>query len=184
MLAAFVLSCSLVAGAASALPADGELYELYLVSAARAQPDATAAAVLISNYRRSHGLGAVRIDPELMRLARQHAQAMAAHNVLGHNVGAPFEERVRRSSLRARFVAENVAAGQRTLAEALAAWRDSPGHRANLLAPEVTRIGIGMARAPGSQYRVFWALILASPDERRIDKGNPTLWPFLPVPGH
>lgn len=152
-------------------------------AAAAAQPlDAAAAAAMISNYRRSHGLGPVRLDRELMRLAQQHARTMASRNELGHNVGASFEDRVRNSSLRVRFAAENVAAGQRTLAEAFAAWRDSPPHRANMLAPEASRMGIGMARAGGSPYRVFWALILASPDERRIDKGNPGLWPFLIVP--
>ncbi|HWP26040.1 MAG TPA: CAP domain-containing protein [Xanthobacteraceae bacterium] len=179
MLAAIVLWVGLAAAATPAPPQG----EFFLRAASKGvQLDAKGAAAMISNYRRSHGLGPVRIDPELMRLAQQHARTMAAHKELGHNVGGSFEERVRKSALRARFVAENVAAGQRTLAEAFAAWRDSPGHRANMLAPEVTRFGIGVARMGGSQYRVFWALILASPDERGIDKGNPVLWPFLIVP--
>ncbi|HXF87516.1 MAG TPA: CAP domain-containing protein [Xanthobacteraceae bacterium] len=179
MFAAAVLWLGLAASAAPALPQD----EFHLTAASKgAQLDAKGAAALITNFRRSHGLGPVRVDRELMRLAQQHARAMAARNELGHNVGARFEDRVRNSSIRARFVAENVAAGQRTLAEAFAAWRDSPGHRANMLAPEITRMGIGVAGARGSQYGVFWALILASPDERGIDKGNPVLWPFLIVP--
>ncbi len=179
MLAAFVLWIGLAASAPP-LQAPGEFH--LTTAATRSQLDAKGAAALISSYRRSHGLGPVRVDRELMRLAQQHARAMAARNELGHNVGARFEDRVRNSSIRARLVVENVAAGQRTLAEAFAGWRDSPGHRANMLAPEVTRMGIGVARALGSKDRVFWALILASPDERGIDKGNPVLWPFLIVP--
>jgi uncharacterized protein YkwD len=180
MLAAFVLWISLAASTAQVPSASQG--EFHLAASRGGQADAKSASAMISNFRRSHGLGPVRIDRELMRLAQQHARAMATHNALGHNVGARFEDRVRNSSIRARFVAENVAAGQRTFAEAFAAWRDSPGHRANMLAPEVARMGIAAVRAPGSKYKVFWALILASPDERGIDKGNPVLWPFLIVP--
>jgi uncharacterized protein YkwD len=61
---------------------------------------------------------------------------------------------------------ENVGAGYHTLAEAFSGWRDSPSHRANML-NRGTRMGIASAYAPGSKYKVFWALILAGPDGRR-----------------
>jgi uncharacterized protein YkwD len=35
-----------------------------------------------------------------------------------------------------------------------------------MLMPAVTKIGIGTAYAPKSKYRVYWALVLAQPDER------------------
>jgi uncharacterized protein YkwD len=53
------------------------------------------------------------------------------------------------------------------LAEAFSGWRDSPSHRANMLRSGVTRLGIAAVYAPGSKYKVFWALILAAPDDRR-----------------
>src|SRR6516162_9600233 len=53
------------------------------------------------------------------------------------------------------------------LAQALSGWRDSPPHRANMLLSGATRMGIAAAYAPKSKYKVFWALILAEPDERR-----------------
>ena len=87
-----------------------------------------------------------------------------------------------RSTVRARAVVENVAAGYHTLAEAFSGWRDSPGHRANMLTPEATRIGIAAVYAPGSKYKVFWALILASPNERQNDQQNPGVWPFMVLP--
>jgi hypothetical protein len=31
----------------------------------------------------------------------------------------------------------------------------------------VTRLGIATAYAPGSKYKVYWALILAAPDDGR-----------------
>jgi len=34
-----------------------------------------------------------------------------------------------------------------------------------------TRLGIAAVRAPGSKYKVFWAMIVAAPDEGR-GRGN------------
>jgi uncharacterized protein YkwD len=166
MLAAVLLGIGLAACATEPqAPSEPPSFYVSLASA-RAQLDAKAAASMISGYRRNHGLGPVTIDRELMRLAQAQARAMAARNELGHNVGSGFAERIRHSSVRARAVVENVAAGYRTLAEAFSGWRDSPGHRANMLHPDVTRMGIAAVYAPGSKYKVFWALILASPDGR------------------
>ena len=61
---------------------------------------------------------------------------------------------------------ENVSAGYHTLAEAFSGWRDLPPHRANML-KRAPQMGIAAVYAPNSKYRVFWALILASPDDRR-----------------
>ena len=54
-----------------------------------------------------------------------------------------------------------------TLAEAFSGWRDSPPHRANMLLKDATQMGIAAAYAPGSKYKVFWALILAAPSADR-----------------
>ena len=67
----------------------------------------------------------------------------------------------------ARAAAENISAGYHTMAEAFSGWRDSPPHRANMLLNGATRMGIAAVYAPKSKYKVFWALILAQPNERR-----------------
>ena len=129
--------------------------------------DSGAAQSMISGYRHNNGLGAVTIDPELMRLANEQATAMAARGILDHNVGVPFVDRIRKSRFDASVAVENIGAGYHTLAEAFSGWRDSPPHRANMLNANVTRMGIAAVYAPKSKYKVFWALILAAPDERR-----------------
>ena len=135
-----------------------------------AQPGATldsnAAASMISGYRGNNGLAPVTIDPELMRLADEQAQAMAARDKLDHDAAHPFAERIRKSGFEASVAVENIAAGYHTLAEAFSGWRDSPPHRANMLNPGVTRIGIAAVYTPKSKFKVYWALILAAPDER------------------
>jgi uncharacterized protein YkwD len=140
-------------------------YRSLATSAAELDPNA--AQSMISGYRRNNGLGAVALDPTLMRLAGEQARAMAERDKLDHDVGRPFQERIRASGFDARVAVENISAGYHTLAEAFSGWRDSPPHRANMLNGNVTRMGIAAVYSPGSKYKVFWALILAAPDERR-----------------
>jgi len=129
--------------------------------------DATAAQSMISGYRGNNGLGPVVIDPELMRLANEQANAMAVRDKLDHDAGHPFPERIRKSGYDASVAVENISAGYHTLAEAFSGWRDSPPHRANMLNSSVTHMGIAAVYTPKSKYKLFWALILAKPDQRR-----------------
>src|SRR5258708_24141017 len=98
-----------------------------------AKLDAQAAASMISLYRQNNGVGGVVVDPDLMKLAEQLAQAMASQNKLDHDVKAPLAKRLNSSGYPATLAVENVSAGYHTLAEAFSGWRDSPPHRANML---------------------------------------------------
>jgi uncharacterized protein YkwD len=127
------------------------------------QLDAEAAASMISGYRKNNGLAEVTLDPDLSRMAQAQAEAMAKRDKLEHNIKTPFVTRLKASGYNAKAAAENIGAGYHTLAEAFSGWRDSPPHRANMLLPGVTRIGIAAVPAPSSKYQVYWALILAEP---------------------
>jgi uncharacterized protein YkwD len=127
------------------------------------QLDAEAAASMISGYRKNNGLTDVTLDPDLSRMAQAQAEAMAKRDKLEHNIKTPFVARLKASGYNAKAAAENIGAGYHTLAEAFSGWRDSPPHRANMLLPGVTRIGIAAVPAPSSKYQVYWALILAEP---------------------
>ncbi len=137
------------------------------LATAGAEVDASAAASMISGYRSNNGLGAVSVDPQLMKLAEAQARAMASRDKLDHNVTRAFRDRLLGSGYAATVAAENIGAGYHTLAEAFSGWRDSPSHRENMLLRGATRMGIAAAYAPKSKYKVFWALILAAPDDRR-----------------
>jgi uncharacterized protein YkwD len=148
-------------------PLSGEPSFYRSMASGNAQVDAAAAASMISGYRRNNGLGTVSLNPALMKLAAEQAHVMAARDKLGHDVGRGFTQRIAGGGYDAKTAYENVGAGYHTLAEAFSGWRGSPGHRANMLRRDVTEIGIAAAYAPRSKYKVFWALILASPDDRR-----------------
>ena len=132
-----------------------------------AQLDADAAASMITGYRSNNGLGAVTIDPALTQLAEAQATLMARRDKIDHDLGRPFTVRLKASGYHAKTAAENISAGYHTLAEAFSGWRDSPPHRANMLLKGATRIGIAAVYSPRSKYKVFWALVLAEPDDRR-----------------
>src|ERR1700730_15376099 len=131
-----------------------------------AKLDPVAAASMISLYRQNNSLGAVAVDPELMKLAEQQSQAMASRNKLDHDVKAPLAKRLNASGYPATVAVENVSAGYHTLAEAFSGWRDSPPHRANMLKNGVSKLGIAASYAPNTKYKVFWTLILASSEPR------------------
>ena len=131
------------------------------------QLDPAAAQSMISGYRSNNGLGAVVLDPDLMKLAEEHSRNMAARDKLDHDVGKGFAQRIRGGRFDAKVAVENISAGYHTLAEAFSGWRDSPPHRANMLNKGVTRMGIAAIYSPKSKYKVFWTLILAAPDEKR-----------------
>jgi uncharacterized protein YkwD len=160
--AAVLLFCALAAAlagcAGNAPPEQPSFYQDLAQS--DVSVDAPTAASMISGYRRNNGLSPVTVDPELMRMAGEQANAMAAHDKMEHDVGTPFRDRIRNSPFHNSVAVENISAGYRTLAEAFSGWRDSPPHRANMLNAAVTRMGIAAVYAPKSKYKVFWALIL------------------------
>ena len=172
LLAAGLAALSLAACAAvdQDPPASGQPTFYRSMAQAGAQLDVSAAQSMISGDRQNNGLGPVTIDPALTKLAQEHTRTMVERNKLDHDLGRPFQERIRRSGYDAKAAVENVSAGYHTLAEAFSGWRDSPPHRANMLNKNVNRMGIAAMYAPGSKYKVFWTLILAAPDDRRAER--------------
>jgi uncharacterized protein YkwD len=142
--------------------------------------DDAAAAAMISDYRTNYGLPALTLDPDLTRMAQAQAAIMAKRDRLEHNVGKPFAERLRAAGYDTTVAAENIGAGYHTLAEAFSGWRESTSHRANMLLPGATRMGIAAVYTPASKYKVYWALIVAAPAP---PAGSPSPPPAAGKPG-
>ncbi len=120
--------------------------------------DPAAARDMISAYRRAHGLSEVVLDPLLQNLAQAQADAMASADRLSHDVKGSPAIRLAAVHRGQAAAVENVSAGYFSLARAFAGWQKSPEHNANLLDPAMRRMGIATAYAPGTRYKVFWAL--------------------------
>jgi len=57
------------------------------------------------------------------------------------------------------WAGENIAAGQRSPAQVIREWMDSPGHKANIVKPEHGRLGVGVVM--NSEGRLFWVQLFA-----------------------
>lgn len=124
-----------------------------------AKVDVGAARDMISLYRANNKLGPLTLDPQLQQAAQAQADAMAKAGQVTHGPG-PLQTRLARHGVQPGRAAENVSAGYYTMAEAFSGWRDSRPHNANMLNPGVKRMGIATAYAPGTKYKVYWALIV------------------------
>jgi uncharacterized protein YkwD len=121
--------------------------------------DAAMARDMISAYRRNQGLAPLALDPALQAIAEAEASAMAAADK------PASAEAVKAKVAAAGFAgpAANLSAGYHTLPEAFSGWRESAQHNRVMLDRRASRMGIATAYAPGSKYKVYWALILAHP---------------------
>ena len=134
----------------------------YLSMASRdAKVDTVAARDLISIYRRNNGLSTVSLDPILQAEAQKQAEAMAAADSMSHEVRGTLQKRLDGSGLQHSMAVENISAGYHTLADAISGWRNSRPHNENLLNGKMRRMGIASAYAPGTKYKVFWALVMS-----------------------
>jgi hypothetical protein len=131
------------------------------------EPEAWIAAA-IDALRAGQGLPPIRRSAPLDEQARRHAMAMLAAGTVAHRVdgGGDVASRVAAAAIEYRSARENVARGSGAL-DAHRAIVESPSHLANLLAPGVSLLGVGIARGtlPGGQPVTYLTEILVEPRE-------------------
>ena len=109
----------------------------------------------INNFRRTHGLVALRLSSSLSGAARQHSGEMAARGYFSHSSadGSHFDRRIARyypmGSRRYWSVGENLlwSSPDVDASGALQMWLNSPEHRANLLTARWREIGLSAVHA-------------------------------------
>lgn len=118
---------------------------------------------LVNGERARVGLAVLAIDPRLVDVARGHSTEMFRLRYFAHVspvTGTPFD-RLTAAGIAYSRAGENLAYA-RSVAHAHRGLMDSPGHRANILRPEFTRIGVGVISA-GVHGRMFTQLFLTTP---------------------
>jgi hypothetical protein len=114
---------------------------------------------LVNGIRARHGLAPLVVSPELTASAQNYAAAMGRLSFFGHQGpdGSRLDTRDEAAGyLDWTFLAENLAAGQPTAQQAVAAWVASPSHYADILSWQAHETGVGFALAPGSKYVFYW----------------------------
>ncbi|MGA9671977.1 MAG: CAP domain-containing protein [Terracidiphilus sp.] len=119
------------------------------------QPEAEQLLALANEARAAHGAGTLKWDPALAQAARQHCLRMAAEGPISHRYGgeADVSERAAQAGAHFSLIEENVAIGPDPAA-IHEEWMHSPGHRTNLLNPEVDRMGAAVVSSRGVLYAV------------------------------
>lgn len=106
---------------------------------------------LVNQARMGQGLSPLSVNSQLTTLARQKSQDMVKNNYFSHTsptYGSPFQM-MKNAGITYSTAGENIAGAQTTEA-AHQNLMNSEGHRANILNPKFTEIGIGIAS--GSVY--------------------------------
>lgn len=113
---------------------------------------------LVNEIRAEEGLQPLSGDAKLAKAALNRATACARKGRISHD---GWTDALRKVGLRvgSRSFGENLAQGQDRPAEVVRAWMASPGHRANILAKDFRRIGVGVAEGYGDR---FWAQVFSS----------------------
>ncbi|GAA0463147.1 CAP domain-containing protein [Streptomyces sp. NPDC046215] len=124
----------------------------------------TAAEVLaLTNAERAAaGLRPLAPDPRLTAAAQAHSADMVARSFYSHTSpggGQPWD-RAAAAGCAHRGIGENIACGQRSAAEVVRGWMNSPGHRANILKPDFTHLGVGFAG--GGQAGAYWTQLFGA----------------------
>ncbi|WP_369251607.1 CAP domain-containing protein [Streptomyces sp. R41] len=111
---------------------------------------------LTNAERTTAGLPPLSGDLLLTTAAQAHSADMVARAFYSHTSpdgSRPWDRAAAAGSTR-RTIGENIACGQRSPAEVVRGWMNSPGHRANILKPDFTHIGIGLAG--GGKAGTYW----------------------------
>ncbi len=105
--------------------------------------------------RAQAGVASLAWDPALAAAALQHCRMMAAAGPISHQYSGEPDLSTRAAQAGAHFsvIEENVAFAPSASA-VHQAWMQSPGHRENLLSPEVDHVGIALVYAHGELYAV------------------------------
>jgi hypothetical protein len=154
---------------------DGETGLVEFVAAEPLQEDLVAATALgvpaeppghqlvrLTNVERANnGLAPLKAASELMDSSQYHSNWMASHNCFAHNCpGEPdwVTRIVNAGYVNYQALAENIAAGYGSANDAVQAWMNSPGHRANMLSANFREAGGAYAYCAGCTYHHYWTM--------------------------
>jgi len=127
--------------------------------------------VKMTNWQRTPlGLVALRMDPDLMAIARDRADVMAATDLMSHTEpdGHNVFDRINEAGLTwfgaGEIIAWNNYPAEYSTAESIRAWMASPGHHDIMVSTGYNYVGFGAAiSASGKRY--YAGVFAREPDE-------------------
>jgi uncharacterized protein YkwD len=115
---------------------------------------------LVNAEREAAGCGPLAVNDALTAAAQGHSDDMAANDYFSHTSldGATASDRAEAAGFTGTALGENIAAGQRSAQDVMAAWMGSEGHRANILNCDYTVIGVGL-----NEDGWYWTQMFGTP---------------------
>jgi hypothetical protein len=136
----------------------------------------------MNRARANHGLGSLTVVPGATDVARRWSWQLARMNLLEHNPNL-VSQLEQNGSHNWMDIEENVGFGPLSSPDVLFhAYMHSPEHRANILAPDVDYVGVGVVEKAGyawnvddfvDQYSSSYGLTRVPPDGIRQDSTSP-----------
>jgi uncharacterized protein YkwD len=101
----------------------------------------------------------------LTSAATAHSTDMAMRDYFSHTSpeGGTMADRVNAAGYRWNLLAENIAAGQRSIQGVIDGWIDSDGHCANVMNPSLREIGMACVSSDSASYPTYWTMNLGRP---------------------
>lgn len=114
---------------------------------------------LINDYRAQYGRAPLLLTKTLGAAAEHHSVDMASKNYFSHTLagGVTWSQNIANHGYTYNtYKAENIAAGSAKATQVFSQWKNSSGHRANMLNANFTAIGTGRAYSSSSAYGWYW----------------------------
>jgi len=122
---------------------------------------------LVNQQRAQAGLAPLAFNAVLAQQAADYACELIDYDYFDHVnpvTGSTLVDRAQAAGYDYLVIGENLAAGQRSPQEVVDAWMNSEGHRANILDPRYTEIGIAVRT--GGSYGIYWVQEFGRPAPR------------------
>ncbi len=110
---------------------------------------------LVNVERQKAGLSSLTLDSNISNVARTKSKDMADNNYFAHQspTYGSAGDMLRKSGINWSAWGENIASGQRTPEAVVTAWMNSPGHKANIMSTNFSKIGVGyVTNSNGTPY--------------------------------
>lgn len=98
---------------------------------------------LVNEERAKAGLSLVTLDQKVEKAAQVRAKEIVTAFSHTRPDGSSFSTALKENGVSYKGSGENIAWGQKTPAEVMKGWMNSPGHKANILNPNFKSIGVG-----------------------------------------
>ena len=128
---------------------------------------------LVNAERAKQGCGPLQVDAKLARAAERESRDMVSKHFFSHTEpdGTTPGARVKDAGYSYQMIGENIEVNTDTPADAVTAWMNSPGHRANILTCAFKETGIAVVdQADGiavdgvpHAYKAYWTQVFAMP---------------------